>query len=44
MFLKVLRPCLLLLLTKVGRRKGKTLGNEEGRLVGNGLFGFVRRN
>ena len=42
--LKVLRPCLLLLLTKVGRRKCKTLGNEEARVVGNVLFGYVRGN
>jgi len=42
--LKFLRPWLLLLLTKVDRREGKTLGNEEDRVVGNGLFGYVRRN
>jgi hypothetical protein len=41
--LKVLRPCLLLLLAKVGWRKGKTLGNEESRVVGKGLYGFQKK-
>jgi len=36
-------PCLLLLLANVGWRKGKTLGNEEGRVVRNGLFGCQKK-
>jgi hypothetical protein len=43
--LKVPRPFLLLLLAKVSWRKGKTLGNKGGRMVGNGngLFGCQKK-
>jgi hypothetical protein len=41
--LKAHSQCLLLLLVKVGQRKGETLGSEGGKALGSGFFLCVKR-
>jgi hypothetical protein len=40
---KVPRQCLIFLLVKVAWQKGKTLGREEGKLLGSGPLGVCSR-